>query len=345
MSDEKNEETKVLNVGIDLGTSHSAVSASNGQRHVIESYVGWPTDMVSRKVLKKDVLIGTEAVENRTMVDLHRPLERGLIKEGSEKDLAAVRVILEHLLELVGVPKKGKRPAVRAVVGVPAEAMRVNKQQLRNALQGSVDALMIVSEPFAVAYGLDALLHSMVIDIGAGTTDFCLMRGRFPTEDDQRTLTAAGDSVDEYLLKLISETYPEAQISVFMVRGWKEQHGFVGRPQEKVEVTAPIGGRPTKLDITKQMRAACESIADPIVETMLDLLPKIDPEFQEKVRNNVILSGGSSQIFGLRAALQEGLEPMGGGKIHAVKNPIFVGSDGGLSIAADAPDSDWDKLG
>lgn len=100
----------VLNLGIDLGTSHSAISASNGQQHVIQSYVGWPIDLVARKVLKKAVLIGTEAVESRTMVDLHRPLERGLIKEGSEKDLTAVWVILEHLLALVRGPQERRRP-------------------------------------------------------------------------------------------------------------------------------------------------------------------------------------------------------------------------------------------
>ena len=341
MSDGK----EVLNVGIDLGTSHSAVSASNGQQHVIESYVGWPVDMVARKVLKKEVLIGTEAVDSRTMVDLHRPLERGLIKEGSEKDLTAVRVILEHLLALVGASRDSDEgPTVRAVIGVPAEAMRVNKQQLRNALVGTVDALMIVSEPFAVAYGLDALLHSMVIDIGAGTTDFCVMRGHFPTEEDQRTLPVAGDSIDDHLLKLIGESYPAAQLSVFMVREWKEQHGFVGKPQGKVEVVAPIAGRPTKLDITRELRTSCESIVEPITETMLDLLPRIEPEYQEKVRHSIILSGGSSQIAGLRAALQEGLKPLGGGKIQSVKNPVFDGSDGGLARALDAPDSDWDKV-
>ncbi len=336
---------EVLNVGIDLGTSHCAVSASNGQRHVIESYVGWPVDMVARKVLKKDVLIGTEAVDNRTMVDLHRPLERGLIKEGSEKDLAAVRELLGNLLQLAGVPEDGGGPTVRAVVGVPAEAMRVNKQQLRGALEGSVDSLMIVSEPFAVAYGLDALLHSMIIDIGAGTTDFCVMRGRLPTEEDQRTLTVAGDSVDEHFLKLIREHHPQAQVSIFMARTWKEKEGFVGKPQKKVKVTAPVGGKPTELDVTEQLRAACESVVEPISEAMLDLLPRVDPEFQEQVRNQIILSGGSSQIAGLRAALQDALKSVGGGKIQKTKDPVFAGSDGGLAIALEALDSEWDKLG
>ena len=352
MSDSKG----ALNVGIDLGTSHSAVSASNGQRHVIESYVGWPVDMVARKVLKKDVLVGTEAVESRTMLDLHRPLERGLLKEGSEKDLNAVQVLLRTLLDLAGVndppgdegedgkKRKPKKPKVRAVVGVPAEAMRVSREQLRKALAGEVDALMIVSEPFAVAYGLDALLHSMVIDIGAGTTDFCVMRGRFPTEDDQRTLDNAGDSVDELLLKQISEKHPEAQLTIFMVRAWKEAHGFVGKPQKRVVVTAPVDGKPTKLDITNELRSACESLVEPLTEAMLDLLPRVEPEFQEKVRNNIILAGGSSQIAGLRKALEDGLEPVGGGSVRSVKNPVFEGSDGGLALALDAPDSDWDKL-
>lgn len=341
MSDPKS----IIHAGIDLGTSRSAVSASNGQRHMIESYVGWPLDMVARKVLKQDVLIGQSAVESRTMLDLHRPLERGLIKEGSEKDLDAVREILNHLLSLANADGAKKKTPVRAVVGVPAEAMRVNKQQLRNALKDSVDGLMIVSEPFAVAYGLDALLHSMIVDIGAGTSDFCVMRGRFPTEEDQRTLTNAGDSVDETLLKLIGERWPEAQVSIYMVREWKEKHGFVGKPKDRVKVMAPVKGVPTEMDITDEMRTACESLVEPIVETMLDLLPRVDPEFQAKVRNNIILSGGSSQISGLRPALQAGLEPIGGGSIRSVKDPVFAGSEGCLAIALDAPDGDWDQLG
>src|SRR5215210_6692545 len=209
----------ILHVGIDLGTSRSAISASNGERFVVDSFVGWPADMVAKKILKRTVLIGHEAVANRTMLDLHRPLERGLLKEGSEKDVEAVRELLKHLLRLVGVSANGtvSTSNVRAVVGVPAASLRTNKQYLRNAMKGIVDSLLIVTEPFAVAYGLDALLHTLIIDIGAGTTDFCVMKGRYPTEEDQRTLTVAGDSLDNQLLKLVQERYPSANVTVFMV--------------------------------------------------------------------------------------------------------------------------------
>lgn len=338
--------SEILHVGIDLGTSRSAISASNGERFVVDSFVGWPVDMVAKKVLKRNVLIGHEAVTNRTMLDLHRPLEHGLLKEGSEKDMQAVRELLQYLLGLVGVSSNGKVDTsnVRAVVGVPASALRTNKQYLRNSMKGIVDSLMIVSEPFAVAYGLDALLHTLIIDIGAGTTDFCVMKGRYPTEEDQRTLTTAGDSIDAYLLKLIEERYPQANETVFMVREWKEKFSFVGEPLHRAIVTAPVKGVPTELDITNEIKAACETLLGPTIETMIDLLSRVEPEFQERVRNNIILSGGGGLIRNLPQSLETALKQVGGGRVKYMEDPVFVGSDGGLALAIDAPETDWEKL-
>src|SRR5438309_8623189 len=137
------ETNEIFCVGIDLGTSRSSISASNGERHVIDSYVGWPVDLVARKLIKKPVLIGREALDNRSMLDLRRPLERGLIKEGSEKDEEAVQEILRHLMALSGIKQRAKgRSRVRAVVGVPAEAYRVSRQRLRRAMDGLAESVM-----------------------------------------------------------------------------------------------------------------------------------------------------------------------------------------------------------
>ena len=331
----------VLHVGIDLGTSRSSISASSGAHEVVESYVGWPVDMVARKVVKKAILFGSEALENRPMLDLHRPLERGLIKQGSAKDEEAVHELLKHLIGLAG-RKEGQ--AVQAVVGVPAEALRVSRQHLRAAVKGIADALLIVSEPFAVAYGMDALLHTMIIDIGAGTTDFCVMNGRYPTDDDQRTLTHAGDSIDEQLMTLVKTKNPDGRISIHMVREWKEKHSFVGSPPGPVVVRFPVKGKPADVDITAEMKKACESIVGPIAETMLDLLSKVEPEYQERVQRNVVLAGGGSQLTGLAAALEKSLAELGGGRVRAVDDPVFAGSNGGLAIALDAPEGDWEPL-
>jgi rod shape-determining protein MreB len=333
-------------VGIDLGTSRTAISTSTGERVVVDSFVGWPADLVARKILKKDVLVGREALDNRTMLDLRRPLERGLIKEGSEKDVEAVRELIGHLMSIAAQKSHKESVPVRAVLGVPAAALRTNKQYLRDALDGLFDKLIIVSEPFAVAYGLDALLHTLIIDIGAGTSDFCVMRGRYPTDEDQRTLTVAGDSIDAHLQHLIRERYPEADFTIFMVRDWKERYAFVGDPpKEPVVVTAPVRGVPTKLDITTEMQTACEALVPPIVETTFDLLASVAPEFQERVRRRVTISGGGGLIRNLGPKIQDALQQVGGGVVTVVAEPTFVGSDGCLAIALDAPDPDWDKLG
>jgi len=339
------EPNETLCVGIDLGTSRSSISASNGERHVIDSYVGWPLDMVARKLIQKPILVGREALDSRSMLDLRRPMERGLIKDGSKKDEEAVQEILRHLITQIGLKQKNKtRSKVRAVVGVPAEAFRNSKQRLRSAMDGVADSVMLVSEPFAVAYGLEALLHALIIDIGAGTADFCVMQGRYPTEDDQRTLPNAGDSIDEQLLKLVREHHPETQTSIHMIREWKEQWSFVGEAKQPVVVSVPVKGKATELDITAEMRAACESILAPVCETMLDLLTRVEPEYQAKVRNNVILAGGTSLIAGLSQAIEKSLAELGGGHATVVKDPVFAGSDGGLAIARDASNSDWEKL-
>ncbi len=264
------------------------------RRHVVDSYVGWPVDMVARKVVQKPVLVGRDALDNRSMLDLRRPLERGVIREGSDRDEEAVGELLHHLTGLVGLKQNGKNWAqVRAVVGVPAATYRVSRQRLRSALDGLADSIMLVSEPFAVAYGLEALLHSMIIDIGAGTADLCIMQGRYPSEEDQRTLTDAGDAIDDRLGTTLRERYPDAQFSIHMIREWKERWSFVGEPKHRAVVSVPMKGKATELDITDEMRAACESIVPAICETMMDLLARVEPEYQRKVRNNVILAGGS----------------------------------------------------
>ncbi len=244
-----------------------------------------------------------------------------------------------------GVSKSKKAGAkVRAVIGVPAEALRVNRQHLRDAMRGFVDHLIIVSEPFAVAYGLDALLHTLIIDIGAGTADFCLMQGRFPTEDDQRTLPNAGDWIDEQFLKILGEDHPEMQVSVHTARQWKEAYGFIGESENPVLVTTAIGGKPTEVDITSAVGRACTALVPPVAETLLDLVASLEPEYQEQVRNSVILAGGTAALAGLTAALEKAMASYGGGAVQLAEDPLYQGAKGGLALAQDAPRSDWEKL-
>ncbi len=336
----KTADEKLL-VGIDLGTSRSAISADNKKKEWIESYVGWPKDFISRRVIGKPVLIGEEAVKHRLSLDMYRPLQNGVIKEGTARDEEAVQEMIRHLVELVKTEKGSK---IRAVIGVPAESFKVNKIALRKAVSEFAEALFVVSEPFAVAYGVEALDNAMVIDIGAGTMDFCIMHGTIPSEEDQRTVITAGDYIDEQLFTFLKERYPDADFTMNMVHRFKEEHSFVGDIENEIKVEIPVNGKSTSHTITAEMKRACESILPAMVESTLELIAKFDPEYQDAIRTNILLAGGGSQIKGIGSYLEKALGEYGPSKVNIVGDPLFCGADGALELAREMPEEYWTEL-
>jgi rod shape-determining protein MreB len=330
-----------LYIGIDLGTSRSSISASNGTRSWTESYVGWPRDFISAKVLGKKVLFGADALEHRLSLDLYRPLERGVIKEGIERNEEAVRELIRCLLDMAK-PQEGQ--IIKAIVGVPADTLKTNKLAIRKAVQEYVHSLMVVSEPFAVAYSLDLLDDALIIDIGAGTVDFCIMHGSIPEEGDQKTILTAGDYVDDQLYSYLSEKYPESRFTPNMVRQFKEKYSFVGELDEKIEVVLPVNGKPVTHDITAEVGRACESIMPAIIDTAYTMIARFDAEFQNRVKKKIVVAGGGSQIRGVADYIVKGLGELGQCRVIIVADPLFAGSDGGLKLATDMPEKYWEKL-
>ena len=331
-----------LFVGIDLGTCRASIAASNGVREVVPTYVGYPKDNISEELLGAEPLFGELALKHRLSVELVRPLAHGVIrgssKNGRSKNLVAAQQLVRHLLQRTH-PKRDV--PVYGVIGAPARASIASKRILINAARGILDAVMVVSEPFAVAYGLGILDRALVIDIGAGTVDLCRLHGTLPEEQDQITLDEAGDFVDKKLSSLIQKKYPKAQFNVNMVRTLKEHHGFVSEKTDRVTACFPVEGRPKDFDITDELRKACRSIVPGIVDSIAELIATYDPEFQEGIRSKVILAGGGSQMIGLPALIEQELEELGGGMVARVEEPVFAGANGALKMAQRMPKHFW----
>lgn len=336
---------KPLFVGIDLGTSRASIAASNGVREVVPTYVGYPRDNISQELLGMEPLFGNMAIKHRLSVDLIRPLAHGVIRnddgKSQNRNLLAAQQLVRHLLKLA---QPNNNEPVYGVIGAPARASIASKRVLIDAARGILDAVMIVSEPFTVAYGLNILDRALVIDIGAGTIDLCRLHGTLPEEEDQITLDKAGDFVDEKLSSLIKEKYPDAQYNSNMIRSLKEQYGFVSENSDRISAHFPVQGRPKDFDVTNELRTACRSIVPGIIESIAQLIATYDPEFQEAIRSNVILAGGGSQMTGLSALIAEGMEELGGGRVTCVEEPIFAGANGALKMAQRMPEHFWQVL-
>ena len=337
----KEDDDEILYIGIDFGTARTSISASNGTTSTIKSIVGWPKDVIARKYLKQPVLFGDDVLKNRLALDIYRPLEKGVIKD-TAKDMEAAKELIKHSIEIA--KNKGDYRKIYGVIGAPALTDHVNKQALTATAHEVLDSAMVVSEPFAVAYGLNKLNNALVVDIGAGTVDLCRMHGTLPTEEDEASLVKAGDFIDTLLYDLIKKRYKGAQITINMVQEWKEAHGFVGDPAAPVIVEFPLAGRNNKVEITDEIRKACESITPDILQNLKMMISSYDPEFQDEIRKNVIIAGGCSQINNLAQFIEHNMKSFGGGNVSVVKDPIYSGADGALKLAREMPEGYWEEL-
>lgn len=339
-------------IGVDFGTFKTSAACSNGRREMLPTAVGWPKDHVARTMLGRDVIFGKEIQDFRLALNVVRPFERGVLKfvEQSEADMdgtksdahkEAAKLMLEHVVSQM---RPTADQPIYGVIGAPSRASIKNKQVLLDAAKDAFDAVVIVSEPFTIAYGMNQLNDTLVVDIGAGTIDLCPMFGTYPAEEDQVTLSLGGDMVDEAFLRNMHEAYPEVQITANMAREIKEKFGFVHDLNEKAIVTLTAKGRPKQYDVTQPLKDACNTIVQPIVEGLYDVIAKLDPEYQRRMLNNILLGGGGSQLRGLDNLIEQGLKELGGGKVTKVYDSVFAGASGALKLAMNMPVEYWQTM-
>lgn len=339
-------------VGMDLGTYKTSVASSRGVRDVVPSAVGWPRDHIARTMLGRDVVFGKDIIEQRLALTVVRPFERGVLKYADakaagvprdqiEKHKEAARLLVEHAVSLTKPPKDA---LVYGVIGAPSRASVQNKSVLLEAARTAFDAVMIVSEPFTIAYGMNRLTDTLVIDIGAGTIDICPIFGTFPADEDQITLTVGGDYIDDAFAKGLAKAHPEAQVSPHMLREIKEKFGFVHDVNEKAIVTLPCAGKPKQYDVTACLKEACLVMVPPIVQAVREMVARFDPEFQSRMLNNIVLGGGGSQLKGLDRMIEDALQEYGGAKVKKVYDACFAGAVGALKLAMSMPGDCWTSL-
>ncbi len=114
--------------------------------------------------------------------------------------------------------------------------------------------------------------------------------------------------------------------------------------QDEIDVEIPVDGKPVMHDIKNEVKRACESILPALTETTTEMIARFDPEFQVRIKNNIVLAGGGSLIRGLKEYLHEALREYGPCRVTGVEDPLFSGSDGALRLAKDIPPKYWETL-
>ncbi|PLX47637.1 MAG: hypothetical protein C0613_13630 [Desulfobulbaceae bacterium] len=330
-----------LLLGIDLGTSRTAVVADNNYQDLTSSVVGYPKDIVGLKMLGKPQVFGAEALRHHSALALYRPMEDGLIRETDFHNYNTVYELLKHVIRQAA-PDGG---AACGVIGVPSRAFLHNKKLLSSLVEDLLEVALIVPKAFLVAYKINRLTNSIIVDIGAGTVDICAMKGMVPPLEDQVTLTKAGDYIDARFEALVAERYPQLQLSRGQLRLIKEEHAFVDQYGGPVQTVLRADGVPVEVDLSAELQSACESIVPDILEQLVTMVKDFDPEAQQEVLENIFISGGGSLIRGIDEVVALHLVEYGDVHVRCIDKNGLIGAQGGLKLAKELDPDVWGQVG
>ncbi|MBN2069411.1 MAG: rod shape-determining protein [Opitutales bacterium] len=352
-----NTAAETILVGFDWGTNSSCIMASTTgsndllTNEIIPSIVGYAKEGLLEGILPSDktVLFGKEALKYRIYCQLQRPMRNGVIDDlKSASDYAGH--IKEHLPE-------GRE--YRAVIGVPARADQIARENVRTAVKGVFDKVILIPEPFLAALGyrdesrlkedgyIDPVNNSLFIDIGAGSSDLCLVQGYYPQPDDQISIPYAGDAVDAELSKEILQKYPDSDLSIHSVIEIKEEHAYMGPQKSDIIVKKIIGGKPRTLDIGYEIGQSTLTLLDLIFEGVKQEIAKANPDSVPELLQNIVLTGGGSQIKNFAEVLQKMLEDDGyeQPKVRIIgENYKEFVAKGAMKAARAAKERQWQTL-
>jgi rod shape-determining protein MreB and related proteins len=346
-------------IGFDLGTNKSCILAGPAGSDdmtvskVVPSVVGYVKDGIVDGIIAGNarILYGEDALTQMLHVDLVAPLGEGVIAQPD-----AARDFLQHIRALAD---PSGRAEIRAVVGVPANAGEPARDAIRHAAQGSFDRILLIPEPFLAALGfrddsrvkqsgyVDPVVNSLFIDIGGGTSDLCLVQGYFPTKDDQISIPFAGDAIDQLLHDELNRTYPNNGLSRLTVREVKEAHAYVGPSRKPMDIKVIIGGKGRTLELGDAIGRACNLLIDKIYPALTTLITRASSDSVVTLLQNIIITGGGSQIRGIDTVLQKRLADDG----YEAPKVKLAGQDyqryvalGALKAARAARENQWQVL-
>jgi len=334
-TDEQEDE---LMIGIDVGTQNtvSLIKKQNGDSVVKEysSIVGFPKNDLSRQkmeeILGRPIAFDDEVYDKRLVqnIELRWPLktfdeEFSDEQEGlSEEDRETLNTVVGRVLEEEEVQDglDEDAPYLRLAIATPSTTALEYNQNLidfsrRNLPEEARPSFLIESESHFAGYKLAQLDEELgrdgviVVDIGAGTTDFHVYDGNPSDSQNTHSVSGAGNEVTDRLFELLQDAgYQNTWQEVEQI---KREHGRISptsnaprREQELVISDLRYQGRDnTRADIGPEMEKAHRPLLKQIVDGYKDLMNG----YRGPLPQHVVLVGNQGQTPGLKGALQETL--------------------------------------
>ncbi|ERJ10877.1 rod shape-determining protein [Haloplasma contractile] len=297
---------KMLNIGIDLGTTNILVYVS-GQGVIFNE-----PSVVAFDVDSGEVIAGGQAAYNMVgkthgKIRVARPLREGVIS-----DMEAAKALLKYIF-LSLKNRKDLRNSY-CVICCPSEVTHIERDAMRDlALQMGIGEVLIEEEIKAGAIGSGIDIYSpegsMVIDIGGGTTDVgVLSLGDVVLS---QSIRVAGNYIDQIIVGYIhkshnlvigQKTAEKAKIETATLLDHVEFNS-----EFRISGRDLVTGLPRAIVITsEEVRELLQPVFEEIGRLVMSVLEQTPPELAaDIVDNGIVVNGGGSLIPGVKDYFEE----------------------------------------
>ncbi len=323
-------------IGIDLGTTFSAVAVLEGGKPVIipNTEGDRTTPSVASITADGERLIGRQARNQAILHPEHtvRSIKRHMGEDytvdirGKKYTPQAVSAMILQKLKADAEHFLGT-PVKKAVITVPAYFSDAQRQATKDAGKiAGLEVLRIINEPTsaALAYGLDKQEKEhtiLVFDFGGGTFDVSILElggGIFEVKSTNGDNHLGGDDIDDLLIDHFANEFKKDQ--KIDLRNDKQAHQRLKEAAEKakielstklkVDINLPFitadatGPKHLVMELT---RAKYEQIIAPIIERLKGPTKKAieDSGLHISKIDKVIFVGGSTRIPAVQALVKE----------------------------------------
>lgn len=306
-------------IGIDLGTGNTLVYV-RGRGIVINE----PSVVALNEKTGQVVAVGHAAKVMMGKTPPHvkaiRPLSHGVISD--------FEVTQELLTYLIQKAQSGRTRLFgpRVVVGVPTGVTNVESRAVRDAaLTAGAREVFILEEPVAGAIGaklpINEPVGTMVLDIGAGTTDIAVLA--LGGTVSGKSSHVAGDRLNDNIIDFVRSEFQLA-IGERTAEETKIHIGAVlplAEPLERAIRGRDLAtGLPREVILTDtHVREALAPSLDSLMEAMKEVIEQTPPELLSDVlEHGVTVFGGGALLRGL----PELLSKMLGVPVHVASDPL-----------------------
>ncbi|KAM6997137.1 actin-related protein 2-B-like isoform 1-T1 [Tautogolabrus adspersus] len=302
-------------------------AGSNFPEHIFPALVGRPIIRSTAKVGNieiKDLMVGDEASELRSMLEVNYPMENGIVRNWDD---------MKHLWDYTFGTEKLNIESRNCKILLTEPPMNPTKNREK------IIEVMFETYQFAGVYiaiqavltlYAQGLLTGVVVDSGDGVTHICPVYEGFSLPHLTRRLDIAGRDITRYLIKLLLlRGYAFNHSADFeTVRMMKEKLCYVGYNIEQeqklaLETTVLVesytlpDGRLIK--VGGERFEAPEALFQPhlinvegvgVAELLFNTIQAADIDTRPEFYKHIVLSGGSTMYPGLPSRLERELKQL-----------------------------------